>query len=319
MTVRLLIIATLALMIGLWHLGSGGQSWSLIPQSKLDYYILEQIRAPRLMLALLNGVALGVAGSVLQLLLRNPLAEPGITGIAGGAAVATVITLYWGAVSPVVWWLPFIGMAGGLITLALLWLFAGSQPRGIRIILVGVALAAIAGALIAVVLNLAPNPFAFQEWALWLMGSVANRGWAYVWLMIPAVVLAVALLVSQRRYLQAQVFDEVTVRTLGFHEGRSKFLLLLAVALLVSASVVTAGIIGFIGLVAPHVVRLLGVNRPLPLVIFSGIVGGVLLVAVDALVKSMDTRVELQLGVVIALLGAPWLLVLLTKQESRDA
>lgn len=316
---RVIWVVVAAIAIVIWHLGSGGETWALIPNNALEHYILIEIRMPRLVLAALNGVALGLAGAVLQLLLRNPLAEPGITGIAGGAAVATVVALYWGSFSPVTWSLPFVGMFGGLITLLMLWVFAGKNPRGIRIILVGVALAAIAGALIAVVLNLAPNPFAFQEWALWLMGSVANRGWSYVGLMLPALVLSTFLLVSQRRYLEVQVFDEVTAKTFGFNERRSRFLLLLAVALLVSASVVTAGIIGFIGLVAPHLARLLNIRRPLPLILSSGIGGGLLLCAVDALVKTIDTRVELQLGVVIALLGAPWLLLLLTRQGSTDA
>lgn len=311
MMTRSFLILVFALLMMLWHLGSGGETWSLLPSNELESFILTEIRLPRVLLAFCNGVALGLAGSILQLLLRNPLAEPGITGIAGGAALATVATLYWGAVGPVSWWLPAVGLLGGMVTLGLLWLLSGRQPQGVRIILVGVALSAISGALIAVVLNLAPNPFAFQEWALWLMGSVANRGWAYVWIILPLLIVSLLILVTQRRYIQAQIFDEPTAQTLGFNEYWSRFLLLLVTALLVSASVVTAGIIGFIGLVAPHLVRLLGIRRPNSLIYNSGFVGGMLLVGVDALVQTINTRVELQLGVVIALIGAPWLLLLL--------
>ncbi|RUO57997.1 FecCD family ABC transporter permease [Pseudidiomarina marina] len=311
MMTRSFLILVFALLMMLWHLGSGGETWSLLPSNELESFILTEIRLPRVLLAFCNGVALGLAGSILQLLLRNPLAEPGITGIAGGAALATVATLYWGAVGPVSWWLPAVGLLGGMVTLGLLWLLSGRQPQGVRIILVGVALSAISGALIAVVLNLAPNPFAFQEWALWLMGSVANRGWAYVWIILPLLIVSLLILVTQRRYIQAQIFDEPTAQTLGFNEYWSRFLLLLVTALLVSASVVTAGIIGFIGLVAPHLVRLLGIRRPNSLIYSSGFVGGMLLVGVDALVQTINTRVELQLGVVIALIGAPWLLLLL--------
>lgn len=316
-------IAIAAVLIVVWHLGSGGSggfaAWSLWPNTALDSYILQQIRLPRLVLAAANGMALGVAGAVLQLMLRNPLAEPGITGISGGAAVATVAALYLGQANPVGLALPLIGLAGGLAALLCLWLLAGRYPQGIRIILVGVALAALFGAIIAVILNLAPNPFAFQEWALWLMGSVANRGWPYVWLVMPALIVSAGLLWWQRRFVQVQIFDEQTVETMGFHTTRSKFILLLAVALLTSVSVVSAGVIGFIGLVAPHLVRLLGVRQPLSVVMASGLGGALLLVAVDALVKSIDTRVELQLGVVIALLGAPWLLVLLLKKQVNHA
>ena len=140
-----------------------------------------------------------------------------------------------------------------------------------------------------------------------------------MWLLLPSLLVSSALLWWQKRFIQVQVFDEQTVETMGFHTARSKFFLLLAVALLTSASVVTAGIIGFIGLVAPHLVRLLGIRQPLPLVVASAVGGAILLVAVDALVKTLNTRVELQLGVVIALLGAPWLLVLLLRQRGADA
>lgn len=311
--------AVLTLFVIVWHLGSGGDSWTLWPNSALDTYILEQIRVPRLILAMANGMALGTAGAILQLMLRNPLAEPGITGISGGAAVATVGALYLGQFDPIGLALPLIGMMGGLFALLCLWLFAGRYPQGIRIILVGVALSAIFGAFIAVILNLAPNPFAFQEWALWLMGSVANRGWPYIWLIAPALCISALIVWWQRNFIQVQVFDEQTVETMGFHTSRSKFVLLLAVALLTSASVVSAGIIGFIGLVAPHLIRLLGIRQPLAIVTGSAFGGATLLVAVDALVKSIDTRVEMQLGVVIALIGAPWLLVLLVRQRGVHA
>lgn len=314
-----LAVLALTILVIVWHLGSGGSSWSLWPANALELYILEEIRIPRLLLAGINGMALGTAGAVLQLMLRNPLAEPGITGISGGAAVATVAALYLGQLNPVGLTLPLIGMLGGGLALVCLWGFAGRSPQGVRIILVGVALSAIFGAIIAVLLNLAPNPFAFQEWALWLMGSVANRGWDYVWLALPAILLGFALLWWQRRFIQIQVFDEKTVATMGFHTRRSTFVLLLAVTLLTSVSVVTAGIIGFIGLIAPHFVRLLGGRQPLTIVFGSAGGGALLLIMVDALIKNIATRVELQLGVVIALIGAPWLLVLLLRQRAIHA
>lgn len=316
---KYLLVFSCACLVIAWHLSTGGDVWWLWPNSDLESYVFKEIRMPRLFLAILNGGALGLAGAILQLLLRNPLAEPGITGIAGGAAVATVAALYVGGLGPVSGLLPFIGLTGGLMTLALLWSFARREPKGSRIILAGVALAAMAGAFIAVILNLAPNPFAFQEWAMWLMGSVANRGWPYVMLMVPAFIVSLLLIYTQRFYLKAQVFDEETVQTLGFNEKQSKFILLLVVALLASASVVTAGVIGFVGLLAPHLARLLGLVKPIPLIITSGAIGSILLTAVDAMVKSIDTRVELQLGVVIALLGGPWLLFLLVRQEKHHA
>lgn len=311
-----LVLCLASLLIGLGYLGSGVDGWRLLPENALESAILFEIRLPRLVLAGLNGMALGMAGAVLQLQLKNPLAEPGITGIAGGAGLATVVALYWGGLTPIAWSLPLVGMLGGALSLILLWLLSSGQMFGLRLILAGVALASLTGALMAVVLNLAPNPFAFQEWALWLMGSVANRGWSHVWLMAPSLVLALLLLLSQRRFLSAQIFDDATIATLGFQLGWKRFLIFAAVALLVSASVVTAGIIGFVGLLAPHAARLLGQHQPLPMILLSALLGAWLLMLMDWLVRLIPTPVELQLGVVVSLIGAPWLLILLYRQHA---
>ncbi|WP_258808497.1 iron ABC transporter permease [Pseudidiomarina sp. CB1] len=306
----LFIIAVMAL-----HTLLGSTGWGMAVLGDNAAMIFYELRLPRMLLALLNGIALGVAGAVLQVLFRNPLAEPGITGVASGSALAVVLVLYSGLVLPSLWALPAIGMLGGLLSLIALWLIAGGNTSGFRLILAGVAVASLAGALVALVLNLAPNPFAYLEWSLWLLGSVANRGWEQVLLMLPNIVLAGAVLYWQRNYVDAHIFDVATLATLGFRQRFATWWVLLAVTLLISASVVTAGVIGFIGLLAPHAVRLLGEHRPLPLIALSGLCGGGLLVLIDAVVKTIPTTVELQLGVVAAFLGAPWLIYLLAKQR----
>lgn len=312
-TVVAIVLVTLAIL--LLHLLVGAAGFGLAALGDNATMILYELRIPRMLLALLNGIALGIAGATLQLLFRNPLAEPGITGVASGSALAVVMVLYSGLVLPTLWALPAIGMLGGLLSLLALWLIAAGNTSGFRLILAGVAVASLAGALVALILNLAPNPFAYLEWSLWLLGSVANRGWEHVMLMVPSLVVAATLLVWQRSYINAHIFDAATLTTLGFRQRFSMWWVLLAVTLLISASVVTAGVIGFIGLLAPHLVRLLGEQRPFPLIAYSGLCGGVLLVLMDMVVKVIPTTVELQLGVVAAFLGAPWLIYLLAKQR----
>tara|TARA_Y100001973_G_scaffold18871_2_gene27777 strand:- start:5811 stop:6767 length:957 start_codon:yes stop_codon:yes gene_type:complete len=310
----LILLPTLALAM-LLHVMIGAAGWGISVLGEQAAMIIYELRLPRMLLALLNGIALGLAGAVLQIVFRNPLAEPGITGVASGSALAVVVVLYSGLALPTLWALPAVGMLGGLLSLIALWLIAGGNTTGFRLILAGVAVASLAGALVALVLNLAPNPFAYLEWSLWLLGSVANRGWEQVYLVLPSLFIAAALFAWQRSFINAHIFDAATLATLGFRQRASMWWLLLGVTLLISASVVTAGVIGFIGLLAPHAVRLLGEQRPLPLVVMSGLCGGLLVVLIDALVKVIPTTVELQLGVVAAFLGAPWLIYLLAKQR----
>lgn len=309
----------LAVLLIVLHLGSGSTTWWLWPQSDLDTLILTDIRLPRLLLALLNGFALGLAGAVVQTLFRNPLAEPGIIGISSGAALTVVSALYFGWFVPTAWFLPLIGMVGALGSFALLWILAGRSLQTIRLLLAGVAIAALGGSLLALILSLAPNPFAFQEWTLWLMGSVSNRGWEQVQLMTPCTLLAVGILYAQRRFISAHVFSSRQFSVLGFHQFRSQTLVLLGLTLLIGASVVSAGMIGFIGLVAPHIVRLIGIIQPRALLWRSGLVGALCLVAVDTVVMWLPTRQELPLGVITALIGAPVLLFLLHRFATREA
>ncbi|HET8816906.1 MAG TPA: iron ABC transporter permease [Pseudidiomarina sp.] len=307
------------LLFAVLHLGSGDSHWWIWPTSELDLQILYDIRWPRLNLVLLNGFALGLAGAAIQIIFRNPLAEPGIIGISSGAALVVVSALYFGWMLPTAWSLPLIGMMGALGAFGLLWILAGRSLQTIRLLLAGVAISALGGALLALILSLAPNPFAFQEWTLWLMGSVANRGWEHVTLMLPSTVLATLIFFSQRRFIGAHVFASSQFAVLGFHYQRAQAAVLLGLTLLVGASVVSAGMIGFIGLIAPHIVRLMGIQQPRTLLWWSAAMGGSCLIAVDTLVMWLPTRQELPLGVITALLGAPILLYLLHRFAAREA
>ena len=301
------------LFISWLYLGLGHYQFELWPSTQLQQQIWLEIRLPRLTLAWLNGFALAAAGAILQVILRNPLAEPGLTGVAGGAAVTIVMALYMGWFGALSGWLPLVGMVGGALSLLVLLVIAGRQASGSQLILAGVAVSAVAGAVLAVILNMASNPYAFQELSLWMMGSVSNRGWPQVWLIGPCIALGGLICWRQRGFINAHIFDQYTLLSLGFAYARSMWLILIAVTSFVAGSVVSAGIIGFVGLIAPHLVRLLGVNKPSTLVWRSAFCGGLLVVVVDGLVKWLPTPIELHLGVIAAVIGAPLLIVLLQR------
>ncbi len=285
----------------------------------LEQNIIWDIRIPRTVLTWVIAIALGFAGAVMQLLLRNPLAEPGITGVSGCAALVTIACLYFGWLPAYSLGLPSLALVGGLTGVGLLMLLAGERASPTRVILAGVAIATMSSAGMGLLLYLAPNPFAFQEWAFWHMGSLANKSWHSVLLALPGVALALPLIWFGRRFLYALTLSEETVETMGFNVARYRNLMLLAVALLTTASVVAAGVIGFVGLLAPHAVRLLGFNHPKYVLWLSPLTSVLLLVSFDTLAQLVSTARELPVGVLAALVGAPLLIVLLMRERGRHA
>lgn len=285
----------------------------------LEQNIIWDIRIPRTVLTWVIAIALGFAGAVMQLLLRNPLAEPGITGVSGCAALVTIACLYFGWLPAYSFGLPALALVGGLTGVGLLMLLAGERASPTRVILAGVAIATMSSAGMGLLLYLAPNPFAFQEWAFWHMGSLANKSWHSVLLALPGVALALPLIWFGRRFLYALTLSEETVETMGFNVARYRNLMLLAVALLTTASVVAAGVIGFVGLLAPHAVRLLGFNHPKYVLWLSPLTSVLLLVSFDTLAQLVSTARELPVGVLAALVGAPLLIVLLMRERGRHA
>tara|TARA_B100000700_G_scaffold331347_1_gene463358 strand:+ start:6595 stop:7566 length:972 start_codon:yes stop_codon:yes gene_type:complete len=285
----------------------------------LEQNIIWDIRIPRTVLTWVIAIALGFAGAVMQLLLRNPLAEPGITGVSGCAALVTIACLYFGWLPAYSFGLPALALVGGLTGVGLLMLLAGERASPTRVILAGVAIATMSSAGMGLLLYLAPNPFAFQEWAFWHMGSLANKSWHSVLLALPGVALALPLIWFGRRFLYALTLSEETVETMGFNVARYRNLMLLAVALLTTASVVAAGVIGFVGLLAPHAVRLLGFNHPKYVLWLSPLTSVLLLLSFDTLAQLVSTARELPVGVLAALVGAPLLIVLLMRERGRHA
>jgi iron complex transport system permease protein len=275
--------------------------------------IVWQIRAPRVILAVVIGAMLGLSGAALQGLLRNPLADPAVIGTSSSAALGAVIALYFGLARTVPLTLPILAVAGALAGLAALLPIARRSQGSSTLILGGVAISALAGAGVSLALNLAPNPFAVSEIAFWLLGSLTDRSFREVALAAPLIALGGALILSQARALDGLALGEDAARSLGFDLGRVQSLLVAGVAVGVGGAVAVSGAIGFVGLIAPHLVRPATDGRPSQTLIPSALAGAALLSLSDLLVRLIPTQTELRLGVVTAFLGAPIFILILLR------
>ncbi len=278
--------------------------------------VLWQVRAPRVATALLVGAALGLSGAVMQGLLRNPLADPGVLGVSASAALAaaTAIVLGLAAVPGAVEVSALLGagLAGGLLIL-----FSARVRSPEALILFGVAVSSFAGAATALIFNLSPSPIATAEVMSWLLGSVQNRSWIDVAWVTPAVLVAGALAALAAPGLRMLSLGEETARTSGLPMARLRLLALLATALATGAAVAVAGVIGFVGLAAPHLVRSAVRGDPGRLLLPSALAGGLMLVVADLLARLTPTDQELKLGVFTALVGAP-LFALIAWRAARE-
>lgn len=279
--------------------------------------IVFEVRLPRALLALIVGASLGMSGAAMQGLLRNPLAEPGVLGVSAGAALGAVITLYFGFAA---WgWLvlPAAAMVGSFVALFAIYALAGRSQSVLVLILAGVALNSLFGALVAVALNFADNLFALQEIIFWLMGSLANRSMDHVLIALPTCLLGMALIYSRHAYLDALTLGDDTANSLGFVAGRERLLLLVGIALAVGGGVAVSGSIGFVGLIVPHLLRRWADHQPGKLLVLSALGGALLVAGADLLVRHLDVAREMKLGVVTALLGAPFFIYLLVKGKRQ--
>ena len=280
--------------------------------------ILTELRLPRTFVALIAGASLGLCGALMQSLLRNPLASPGLIGSANGAALGAVISLYFGLAGLAGFILPLGGMLGALLATSAVYLLAGRDSSSLTLILAGVAVNALALALISLLLNLAPSPYAVQEIALWMLGSLANLSRNELWLLLPGSLLGWLLAWRQGRSLDLLGLGEETASSMGVDLVRLRRRLFLAVALAVGSAVAVTGAIGFIGLVVPHLLRPLVDHQPSRLLLPSALGGALLLLAADIAVRLLPAQTEIKVGVVTALLGAPFFIWLIVRNRGRS-
>ncbi len=282
------------------------------------HIILTEIRFPRSLLAVLVGASLGLSGAAMQGFLHNPLAEPGILGVSGGGALGAVLALYSGLSAHFSLALPIAAIIGALTSAFLLYMLAGRASR-LSLILAGVALSSLSGALIALALNFSPNPFAIYEITFWLMGSLANRSMDHLWLVLPFMLTGWVMLLTTGRALAALSLGENVAASMGVPLARVQFFIVFGTALAVGASVAVSGIIGFVGLVVPHLMRPLVRFDPAKLLVVAGLAGANLLLLADMAVRLAGFDNELKLGVLTALVGAPfflWLILTLRGVQS---
>jgi len=275
--------------------------------------IFTEIRLPRTLLALLVGGTLGISGAALQGLLRNPLAEPGLLGAASGGALGAVIVFYFGLAGAASLLLPLGAVAGSMLALGALYALAGRRGDFLTIVLAGIAINALAAALTSLALNFAPSPYAALEILFWMLGSLADRSLTHVYLALPLMAVGWLLVIAAARGLDALTLGEDTAASLGFDPRRTQWLVIGGTALAVGAAVAVTGVVGFVGLVVPHLLRRSVGHHPSRLLLPSFLGGAVLTTFADCAIRLMPPGPELKLGVVTALLGAPFFLHLVMR------
>ena len=299
-----------------------GRVW-LSPQeifthhNELARLIVTDLRLPRSVLALLVGGALGLSGAVLQGLTRNPLAEPGLLGVSTGAALGAVLAIYFGVTLISDIGGPLSGLVGALAACALT--FGLGQGGGtITLVLAGAAVSSLTAAGIALALNFAPNPYAAYEIMNWLLGSLADKGWTQVWLILPFILIGGGLLATTGHALNALSLGEAQAESLGVNLTRLRIAAIAGTALAVGAATSVTGAIGFIGLVAPHLARPFVGYQPSRILLPATLGGALLLLIADIAARMIHLGPELKLGVFTSLVGTPFFfwLVLRLKRTS---
>ena len=279
--------------------------------------VMQEIRLPRAILAVLIGGSLGLCGAAMQGYLRNPLAEPGLIGISGSAALGAVLSLQTGFATAFWLALPLSALGMSFLAVLLIMLLAGKQGRSLTLILAGIAISALAGAMLSLVLNLSPNPYATAEIVFWMMGSLADRSFNHVWLALPFCVVGSVMLLSIGPALNALTLGEDTAQTMGISLVNTRYILVIGVAAMIGATTAVAGAIGFVGLVVPHILRRWVKSQPSRLMWASMLGGAALVLAADILVRVVLPDRDLKLGVVMAILGAPLFLHLIYKTRAE--
>ncbi len=317
------------LVVGLFVVSLGVGPVFLTPQTVLSalvgrggevaQIIVVDIRLPRALLALLIGAMLGLSGAALQGLLRNPLAAPSLFGAPAAAAFGAVLVISFGVLGALSFALPMAAIAGALVSVGLLILVAGPRAGLLVLILAGLAISSLAAAGTALVLNLAPNPFAALEIAFWLLGSLEDRSMRHVLIALPFMIVSAALLMRDQNAFRALTLGEETAESLGFSLTGVRLRVIAGVAAGVGAGVAVAGSIGFIGLVAPHLMRPFVRYDPGRLMVPAALCGAALLLAADIAVRLIPSTSEIKVGVLTGLIGAPFFIALIFRRRRELA
>jgi iron complex transport system permease protein len=329
----LVVLAVTAGMLGAFPVGAGEVVSSVLHRTGLERLgvrigtrpgalaesVLWDIRFPRVALSLVVGGSLGAAGAVMQGTLGNPLAEPGLVGVSSGAALAAVVTIVMAGAPLGSWTLTVAAFAGGCLATLAVYTAArrGGRTEVVTLILTGVAINAMAGALIGLCLFVS-DAEQLRSITFWTLGSVAQASWVKVGGVMPVAAAGLVLATRRGRDLDLFALGEHSARHLGVPVERRRLELLVVVAALTAAAVAVAGIISFVGLVVPHLVRMAIGPAHRPLIVASALAGGVVLVGGDLLARTVVAPAELPLGVLTALVGSPVFFWQLRRTRARQ-
>lgn len=305
----LLLLFSVSLLIGPVTL------WDPSIDSTVVQEILFSLRLPRTIIALMVGGVLGLSGAVLQGFLRNPLVDASLLGIGSGAAFFAVVGISLGIGALSFFSIPILAMIGGVLTLFMLKVFLKNYDTPLRLILLGIALNSFYGALTALVLNVSKNPYALSQIVFWLFGSYADIPWVYILYTLPLIGLGIYFLFKVGPLLDALSLGEDIAQSLGFVVKKEINYLIIGVGLTIGVSVALCGVVGFIGLVVPHVMRLFVSSRPSHILMPSLIGGAILSLFADIIVRLLPCHIELKIGVMTALIGAPFFVYLLCRRQ----
>ena len=315
LTVLALGCAALSFLIGPANLSPAVVFGGLFSAHGMASVIARELRLPRALLALVVGGALGASGAALQGLFRNPLAEPGVTGVTSTAGLGAVIALYFGlaATSPAL--LPACAIAGALVAAAILYALSRAGAGVTALVLAGVAIASLATALTALALSFAPNPYAMSEMVLWMLGSLKDRTPTDLYFAAPLTITGIVLLLSAARGLDALTLGEEAAQSLGINVHAVRRRVVVGVSLATGAATAAAGAVSFVGLVVPHLLRPFYGYEPARLILPSALGGAALVAASDVAVRLIAPDGQLLLGVLTAMLGAPFFIFLILRMR----
>lgn len=277
--------------------------------------IVREIRLPRVILAFAIGGILGLAGAALQGLLRNPLAAPDLFGAPQSAAFGAALVIAFGLADVRSYALPVAAIVAAFASVFVLLAIAGRNAGLLILILAGLAISSLAGAATALVMNLSANPFVVLEIAFWLLGSLEDRSFRHVMLALPFITAGAIILLSQRHAFRALTLGEEAAQSLGVDVDRLRLLVITGVALGVGGAVAVSGTIGFIGLVAPHLMRPLVGHDPARLLVPSALAGSALLLAADIAVRVIPSNGDIKVGVLTSIIGVPFFLYLIMRER----
>lgn len=312
-SLMLVLASVVSLALALWLGPVAVDLGALFNGDAMANAVVWEIRLPRALTAWLVGAALGLAGAALQGLLRNPLADSGVLGLSGFAALGAVLAFAFGVAAFAPAMAVLFALGASLLITAL-----GAAARGpASLVLIGVGLSSSAGGLIALALNLAPNPGALADLVNWTLGSVEGRSLEDAALVGVLLVVGAVLILVASRGLQALTLGEEAAAAIGAELSRTRWLVVFGAAACVGGATAVAGVIGFVGVAAPHLVRSFAGHDPARVLIPSALAGGLMLSAADLLVRVLPTDTELKLGVAAALIGGPVFALIAARLAAR--